>query len=179
MYSFCPGRRAVDEVGVGGQFLAGAAAGQEVQKQRQVVDPRQHLFDPHQGDVDRRRGGREPGVALVLDQHERAGVGHGEIAAGNAHAGLQILVAEVAAGDGRQFLVLFGEGLAEFLGEEPAHVGGRHVNGRRDDVDRPLAGQLHDVFAQVGLDRADARGREHVVELHLLGHHRLRLDHAA
>ena len=53
-------------------------------------------------------------------------------------------------------LVLRGERLAELLGEQPAHVGRRQVHGGRDDVHGPLAGQLHEVFAQVGLDRADA-----------------------
>ena len=59
-----------------------------------------------------------------------------------------------------RLLVLGAEGLAQLVGEEVAHVGGRHVHGRRDDVDRPLLGQLHDVFAQVGLDGADAVGRQ-------------------
>ena len=70
------------------------------------------------------------------------------------------------------------EGLAQLFGEQAAHVGGRHVNGRRDDVDRPLPGKLHDIFAQVGLHRPDALGRQHVVQFQFLGHHRLRLDHA-
>ena len=77
-----------------------------------------------------------------------------------------------------RLLVLFAERLAELLGEQPAHVGGRHVDGRRDDVHRPLPGQLHDVLAQVGLDGADAGRLQHVVQLHLLADHRLRLDHA-
>ncbi len=98
-YSFLAGRGAVDQVRVGGEFLAGAAAGQQVEKHRQVVDPRQHLLDAHQGHVDRRGGGRKAGVALVLDHHQRARLGHGEIAARNAHAGPQILFAEVPAGD--------------------------------------------------------------------------------
>ena len=49
------------------------------------------------------------------------------------------------------------EGLAELFGEQAAHVGGRHVDGGRDDVHRPLMGQLHDVLAQVGLDRRGCR----------------------
>ena len=48
----------------------------------------------------------------------------------------------------------------------------------RDDVDRPLPGQLHDVLAQIGFDRADAGRLKHVVQLHFLADHRLRLDHA-
>ena len=69
-------------------------------------------------------------------------------------------------------------GLAQLFGKQPAHVGGRHVDGRRDDVHWPLAGQLHDVLAQVGLDGADAGRLQHVVQLHFLADHRLRLDHA-
>ena len=98
-----------------------------------------------------------PGVALVLDDHHRAGVGHGEVAARNAHVGLEILLAQVAPGDVGQAAVLGAERLAELLGEQLAHVGGRQVHGGRDDVDGPLAGQLHDVLAQVGLHGADAR----------------------
>ena len=175
---FSARRGAVDQMRVGREFLAGAAAGQEVEEQRQVVDPRKHFFDAHHGHVDRRRGGREAGVAFVLDDHERAGVGHGEVAARDAHAGLEIFVAQMSSGDVGQFFVLGGERFAEFFGEQPAHVGGRHVDGRRDDMHRPLMGQLHDVFAQVGLDGADALGLEHVVQFHLLADHRLRLDHA-
>ena len=77
-----------------------------------------------------------------------------------------------------RLLVLGAERLAELFGEQPAHVGGRHVHGGRDDVDRPLLGQLDDVLAQVGLDGPDARRLQHVVQLHLLADHRLRLDHA-
>ena len=77
-----------------------------------------------------------------------------------------------------RLLMLVAVRLAEFFGEQPADVGGRHVNGRRDDVDRPLPGQLDDVFAQVGLDGPDAGRLQHLVQLHFLADHRLRLDHA-
>ena len=56
--------------------------------------------------MDGRRGGREAGVALVLDDHQRARVGHGEIAARNAHAGLEIFFAQVPPGDVGELLVL-------------------------------------------------------------------------
>ena len=94
--------------------------------------------------------------------------GHGEVAARDAHARLEIFFAQVPPGDGRQVLVLFAERLAELFGEQPAHVGGRHVDGRRDDVHRPLVGQLDDVLAQIGFDGPNARRRQHVVQLHLL-----------
>ena len=74
--------------------------------------------------------------------------------------------------------MLFAVRLAQFFGEQAAHVGGRHVDGGRDDMDRALPGQLDDVLAQVGLDGPDAGRFEHAVQFHLLADHRLRLDDA-
>ena len=51
----------------------------------------------------------------------------------------------------------------------------RLVNRGQDHVRRPLAGELHDVLAEVGLHRMDARGFETVAEVDLLGCHRLGL----
>ena len=41
---------------------------------------------------------------------------------------------------------------------------------------RALAAKLHDIFAEVGLDRVDAGFGERIVEIDLLGRHRLALD---
>ena len=127
---------------------------EQVEEQRQVIDPGNDLLDAHQHDVDRRRGRREAGVALVFHDDHRARVGHGEIAAGNAHAGGQVLGPQVLAGDGRQGGVLGAVGLAQLFVEQLADFRGREVHGGRDEVDRPLLGKLDDIFAQVGLDRA-------------------------
>ncbi len=53
--------------------------------------------------------------------------------------------------------VLGGERFAEFLGEQPARVRRGKVQGRGNDMDRALAGQLHEVLPQVRLHRPDAR----------------------
>ena len=90
--------------------------------------------------MDRRRGGREAGVALVFHHHQRARVGHGEIAAGHAHAGGQIIGPQVLSGDGRQGGVFGGVRLAQLFVEQLADFGRREVHGGRDDVDRPLPG---------------------------------------
>ena len=56
-----------------------------------------------------------------------------------------------------------------------AHVGRRCAGGRHD-VHGPLLGQLHDVLAQV-VSTPESGRFQHVVQLHLLADHRLRLDH--
>ena len=47
----------------------------------------------------------------------------------------------------------------------------------RDDVARQLVAELDDVFAEIGLDRRDAVRLEDVVQVDLLGDHRLALGH--
>jgi hypothetical protein len=72
---------------------------------------------------------------------------------------------------GRKVGVDLPEGLLDLrLGE---------VDGRRDDVARPLVAELDDVLAEVGLDRHDAVLLEMLVEADLLGHHRLALGDGA
>ena len=62
----------------------------------------------------------------------------------------------------------------EHLGDLAA----RAVDHRREDVRRTLAGELHDPLAEVGLDGREPGRLERVVELDLLGDHRLALgDH--
>ena len=52
------------------------------------------------------------------------------------------------------------------------------VNHGRDDVRGPLAGDLRDPLAEVGLERRDTSGRKRVAELDLLGRHGFRLHDA-
>ena len=54
----------------------------------------------------------------------------------------------------------------------------REMDRRRDDVGRRFAAQLNDVLAKVGLDRLDPRPLEGMVEVDLLGDHRLALGDA-
>ncbi len=90
----------------------------------------------------------------------------------------EILLAQPPPGDVAELVVVFGERLAEFFLEQAAHIGGRHVQGGSDDVNRPLMGHLYDVLAEIGFDGANVRRFEHVIQLHFLANHRLRLDHA-
>ena len=62
--------------------------------------------------------------------------------------------------------------------EQLGDLAGVEVDRRREQVRRPVAERLHDVLAQVGLDRVDARRGKRVVEPDLLGQHRLGLHGA-
>ena len=139
--------------------------------------PGNHLFDAHQGHVDRRGGSRQAGISLVFDHHERARIGNGEIHPRHAHVGPDEILPQVFSGDGGQGLMFGGVRFAQFVLEHVPHVGGRQVQGRGNDVHRPLPGELHQVFAQVGFHRPHAGRRQIVVELHFFAHHGLGLDH--
>ena len=54
----------------------------------------------------------------------------------------------------------------------------REMDRRRDDVGRGFAAQLNDVLAKVGFDRLDPRPLQGMVEIDLLGDHRLALGDA-
>ena len=128
-------------------------------------------------------GGAEvdrPGVALVLDDDDRAGVGHGEVArprcpcrpGGTPRGGV--------AGRCRSARWCSAvNGSPSFSANSWPHVGGRQVQGGRDDVHR-AAGRPVARGTRPG--RSRRRGcppsARRVVQLHLLADHRLRLDHA-
>ncbi len=74
-----------EEVGrVGRDRLAGGAAREEPQEHRQVGEARDDLLDAHAGDVDGRERGAHVGVALVRAHDDVAGLGDGEVHAGEA-----------------------------------------------------------------------------------------------
>ena len=75
----------------------------------------------------------------------------------------------------RQLLRAGAELVAGDAREELAHLALRLVDDRRDHVARPVAVELDDVFAEVGLDHLDPGLLEHRVQLELLAQHRLRL----
>ena len=68
---------------------------------------------------------------------------------------------------------------AVVLGEQGRDLVLGHVDRRRQDVARGLAGELDDVLAEIGLDPADRGGLERLVEADLLGDHGLALGHRA
>ena len=78
--------RAIHKRGIHRQQLAGGAAGQHPQQHPQVAGPGDHLLHAHAGDVEGREAGPHVGVALVGDHHHSAGLGDGEVHAGEAGA---------------------------------------------------------------------------------------------
>ena len=117
-------------------------------------------------------------VALVGYQDHRPCLGDADVDPAHADVGAEKDTAQMAPGDVVQLLGDVG------VGDVPA---GRRRAGRTsyrvvwkhrcDQVRRSVVAQLHDELTQVGLDHLDAGGLEGVVELGLLGDHRLRLGH--
>ena len=116
----------------------------------------------------------EAGVALVGDEHDAAGIGADEIAAGDAGLRLHVFLPQIdagAAGDRfRIVVVIGGDALAqEGLGDFPAVL----VDDRLDDVRRLVVVELDDELAEVGLQALDAVFDQKRVEVDFLGRHRL------
>ena len=81
---------------------------------------------------------------------------------------------------GRERLALHGQRRARLRGPSTSRIWGSVLwIAGSDHVRRPLARELHDVLAEVGLDRTHARALERGVEVDLLGRHRLRLHDRA
>ena len=57
--------RAIDELGVDGELLAGGGAAEKVQKNGEFGIRGNDFFDSHESDVDLRRGEAEAGIAFV------------------------------------------------------------------------------------------------------------------
>ncbi len=143
-----------------------------------VGEPLDQLLHPDHRHLDARERGDEAGVPLVRDHDERPGLGHRDVGAGDAHVGRQELLAQLAPGHGHELRDVGDELRLHLAREDARHLLLREVDGGHDHVGRALAGQLHDPFAQVGLGHLDALLRQEGVQVHLLGHHRLRLGDA-
>ena len=152
--------------------------GQQVEHQVELVPGVDDTLHAHDGDVDRGGDrGAEAAVALVLDQHDRAGLGHAEVAARHAHVGGEEPRPQLFASEGGKVLghvvehaVGPGDGLEDVADLVPVEV-----HGRGDDVARRLVGQLDDPLAEVGLDDVDASASRASLSADLLGGHRLAL----
>ena len=101
-----------------------------------------------------------------------------KLRAGDAHAGLEERRAQALARVRDQLLRVVRHRAAAVGREHLGDLAARAVDDRGEDVRGPLAGELDDPLAEVGLDGRQARRLEGVVELDLLGDHRLALgDH--
>ena len=153
--------------------LPGPAPTQKTELGDGVLEGRDDLLDPGQDDVDRRDGRGHPAVALVGAEHHRSALGDQRVRAGHADPGGEELGPDQVA-DRVDLLrdVINGNGDLELGVEELADVLPAEVEGRSDDVARPLVQLLDEPLADVGLDALDVARLEVVVELHLLADHR-------
>ena len=91
-------RGAGDPGDVGGDGLAGGVARQDLEDAQGRFEIRDQLVQAHQGHVHARQGRHQAAVALVGDKADGAGLGDGEIGAGDAHVGLEKCLAQLAPG---------------------------------------------------------------------------------
>ena len=174
--AFALAPRAGEKGQVHGQGLAGGGRRQDVQDHSGVGQGLHHFFQGHERNVDRRARAGQPDVAFVFQHRHRAGLGDGDVAAGDAGVGGQKLLSQAVPGDAGHLRDV-GAGAAELAGEKVGDLLLGHVQGRSQDMRGALAGQLDDVLAKVGLHGLNAGGLENLVEPHLLAHHGLALDH--
>ena len=162
--------RAGRERRVDRHLLRGRRARQHAQQLRHVLQRRHDLLDRGEHDVHARQGLRQVAIALVGDDDRRAGLGHQEIRAGDADIGREEAVAQDHARLGEQRLVLLQIAVGRQMRVHAAEVGLDLLLGemhrRHDDVRRQLVADLHQVFAEVGLDRRDAvRSRKSLIAI--------------
>ena len=126
-----------------------------------------------------RQGLREVAVALIGDDDRGAGLGHQKVRTRDADIGREEAIAQDHARFGEQCLVLFEIAVGGQMRVHAAEVSLDLVLGemhrRHDDVRRQFVADLHQVFAQVRLDRLDAVRFQEIIDGDLLADHRLAL----
>ena len=118
---------------------------------------------------------REVGVAFVGDEHERPRVGDEGIAAGDPDVRVDEALPQLLPRDGDERRDVVRDRMTHDLAEELGDFLAGLVDSGGDDVRRPLAGELDDPLAEVGLHSVDALRLEVIGESDLLRRHRLRL----
>ena len=126
-----------------------------------------------------RQGRGQVAIALIGDDHRRAGLGDQEIGAGDADIGGEEFLAQHLARLGDEMLRLVEPPRMRQTLMRAAEIRldglAIEVNDRSDQMARALAPELHDIFAEIGLHHLDLGGVEMGVEPDLLRHHRLAL----
>ena len=160
------------------QLAADGGERQLLDHERGIGGRLEHALEACEHHVAARHRRDEAAVALVLEHDHGAALGDHEVGAGDAHVGLEEDRAQLLARVRDHARRVVGHRAAAVHREELGDLTARAVDGRREDVRRTLARELHEPLAEIGLDRRQARGLERVVELDLLGDHRLALgDH--
>lgn len=170
--------RTAQKRGVDGKRLPGGAAAQHLQEGGQILGAGNDLLKPRDGDLNAGRGTGQPRIAFVFHQHDGPGVGDEKVRSRDAQIGRDELFAQHAARHLRLLLRLLDTLHLERFGEDVGHVVARLVQSRGDDVVRLFVSQLQNVFAEIGLHDLDPAMFKMLVEVDLLGGHRLRLDDA-
>ncbi len=170
--------------GVGVHPLAGRAPRQQLQEHLQVAPGGQDLLDADHADQRLGQGQAHAAVALGLQHHQGAGLGDHEVGPGDADLGGEEPLAKVQArglGQGPRVVAqALGSGASPFghvLAEDLPDLRAVAVDGRNQDVGRPVVAELHDQLGEVGLVGGDPGLGQRLVEADLLGGHRLDLDH--
>ena len=144
------------------------------------------FLDAQDGDQHLRQRQAHPPVALGLQHDDRPGIGDGEVAAGHRDGGAQELLPQVQPGRLGQLRRGVADPvrcrpahLTHLLDEDVADLRAVAVDRRYQDVRGQVVPELHDQLGEIGLPYVDALLGQRVVELDLLGGHRLDLDHLA
>ncbi len=172
------GHGAADDGDITGEQLSGGTLGQGGEDGRDVLKVLDQFFQPDNRDVDARQGGDQAGIAFVGDDDDAAGVGDGDVCAGDAHVSVEKLGAQLAAGELDQLGDVGLLTLLDILAENLGNLLLGHMDGGHDHVRGALAGKLNDPLAQVGLVHFNAGLFQMLVEMNLLRGHGLGLDDA-
>ena len=176
-------RDARPDRGVGVHPLGGRRARQELEEHLQVGPGRDELLDAHDRDQHLGQGQAHPAVALRFDDDDRARVGDREVGARDGDPGAQELLAQVEPGGLGQLRWRVGQAgrgrpadPSHLVDEDVADLGPVAMDGGHEDVRGQVVAELDDHLGEVGLPDVDALEPERLVELDLLGRHRLDLD---
>ena len=144
-------------------------------KDTQVFHARNRLLDSHHRYQHAGARRAKPAVTLVGHNAQTACFRDRKVHARNPHVGVLELLSQHAPCRCGQYFRVVAVFNAEFLRKQSADIPSCLMDRRRDDVTRPVAGKLKDVFSQVGFDDLKARRLENVVQADLLADHGLAL----
>jgi len=168
--------RSRDEGRVHRDVLGSAGAREQPDLCRGVFPGRDQLLPAGQDNVHRGKRGCQTPIALVRDQHDRAGLGDQRVGAGHPDLGLGEHSPQLLPSNAGHLADVFPRHRSTHVGlEQPAHLLPALVDGGHHHVGRRLVCKLDDPLAQIRLDRVHAGRLKRLVEEDLLRHHGLAL----
>ena len=171
---------AVEVRRVGRNRLAGGAAGQQPHKDGQLRHTGDQLLDAQAGNMQRRQGDPQIGVAFIRADHEPAGFGNRKVDAGDSRLGRQKLLAQVAASRfGQVIRIRSSLGGAQVLMEDLPHLLLLDMDGRQHNMTRGFLAKLDDSLTQVGVHDLNTVPLEEWIQMTFLGQHRFALGNTS